>query len=1345
MKKLIIFFFFLSYPLHSQYLSLFDIDTTSFPTMKAKFYAYDKDGAQLTNFSISDFTMTENGIPATVKRISCPTVNTTQLLSCVILIDVSGTMKELAGIQRIEFAKFAARTWIEMIPQGSECSIVSFSDNSNIIQDFTINKKLLKDKISYLTPFGNTDYNNAFLDKPNGGLEVAKDGKYKRIIIFITDGLPNYEPNTSAIINYAKSNNIQIFGVNLNIPAPKSIIDFTTKTGGKYFDNISNINEVKIGYNQLLQYTQSISQCEIEWESDFLCNPKNVNVVMNMNNTITTMNYLPSKKFISELIINPNNSNFGKVIPGTKTEQIFSITAKNYDCVITNIKLKEGSNKFSLKNTNFPIIIPKDTSQDITIEYAPIDSSLNFALFELQTNTCNKLLSVRGGFPGNKNVTQTLKLTTPNGNEIFQSGSDTIITWEGVSESDPVSLEFSSDNGKNWKYITNKATGLNYSWKIPNITSNQCLVRVNYYDNNQVPEIEWEKCYGGSGKEFAPEVNLSENGGYFISGTTFSNNGDVTFNRGRGDFWVVKTDNYGKMEWQNSYGNPGIYVDEMFNSAQSTKDNGLIIAGWTNFVDDTLASNGPSRGYIVKIDSVGKAEWQKCFSYLYLDNLISVRQTKDNGFILAGETEWMETGFHGEIDAVLVKLDKSGNLEWGKCIGGSKLDKIFSITTTPDEGYCVVGLTSSKDGDMLIHDMSHEIFVMKLNKIGNIEWENFYGGSRLDICNSIINTYEGGYLISGYTYSNDGDIKGNHGETDYLVMKLDKSGNIEWQKSLGGSASDSSCSALQTPDCGYLIMGTSKSSDGDVTGSSTKEDYWVVKLDEFGSIKWQKSFGGNAGEEGKSIRLTKDGGFIVGGFSYSNDSYVSGNHGFGDYWIVKLSSEVYNQSDVSDKVFSVVKPEVVSKDVEMKQCYIGSVKDSLIKDFVLNIGSYKVRVDSIYFTGEDADAFGLISGMPVYVLETGQGKDTELFFKPKRPGLHNAIVNIIVQSDTLVQNITGEGILPVLSVITDFLNFGEVEIGSKSEIKDTALIKNISIFPLEIADVIHFGPNNKQFSIVSGGGSFSLQPNEVRKLDLIFKPDYSGKTSSQLGFVLKNDNTITITRLFGQGIGQPTIHFDNDSAYAGKNIILKLILKNVNPQELAENSQNYEATIRFQSTILAPVKNPDWYLSNDSTFVTLKGKIDTSNVLAELYVRAGLGTVEETTIDIIEFKLLDNMGNVVDYEFEKYPGKFKLLGICRDGGTRLINPNGKAGIQSIAPNPAGNSIDLEFSTSEIGYTEIAICNTLGEKVLTAFTEDISETGKRNIKINSGEIGNGTYMVIFKSPTVVDTKQIMIVK
>jgi hypothetical protein len=225
---------------------------------------------------------------------------------------------------------------------------------------------------------------------------------------------------------------------------------------------------------------------------------------------------------------------------------------------------------------------------------------------------------------------------------------------------------------------------------------------------------------------------------------------------------------------------------------------------------------------------------------------------------------------------------------WQKILGGSSDDYAFSIQQTPDGGYIVAGYTESNDGDVKGNHENGDFWIVKLDKDGNIEWQKTLGGSNWDWAFSVQQTPDGGYIVAGFTWSNDGDVSGNHGSLDAWIVKLDKDGNIEWQKTLGGSGNDWATSVQQTTDGGYIVAGGTYSTDGVIRGNHGSLDAWVVKLDGNGNMQWQKALGGSGSDSAWSVQQTTDGGYIVAGFTKSNDGDVTGNHGSADFWVVKL-------------------------------------------------------------------------------------------------------------------------------------------------------------------------------------------------------------------------------------------------------------------------------------------------------------------------------------------------------------------------------------------------------------------------------------------------------------------------
>ncbi len=294
-------------------------------------------------------------------------------------------------------------------------------------------------------------------------------------------------------------------------------------------------------------------------------------------------------------------------------------------------------------------------------------------------------------------------------------------------------------------------------------------------------------------------------------------------------------------------------------------------------------------------------EWQKALGGSSSDVASSIQQTADGGYIVAGysySNDGDVTGNHGQNDYWIVKLDGNGNTQWQKALGGSSGDEAQSIQQTADGGYIVAGLSWSNSGDVIGNHGISDYWVVKLDGNGNIQWQKALGGSGYDKATSIQQTADGGYIVVGETYSNDGDVTGYHGGGDYWVMKLDDSGNIQWQKSLGGSNLDVATSIQQTADEGYIVAGYSYSNDGDVSGNHGDGDFWVVKLAGNGNIQWQKVLGGSYLDKAYSIQQTADGEYIVAGESLSTDGDVTGNHGSLDYWVVKLADTISGTKNI---------------------------------------------------------------------------------------------------------------------------------------------------------------------------------------------------------------------------------------------------------------------------------------------------------------------------------------------------------------------------------------------------------------------------------------------------------------
>jgi len=404
--------------------------------------------------------------------------------------------------------------------------------------------------------------------------------------------------------------------------------------------------------------------------------------------------------------------------------------------------------------------------------------------------------------------------------------------------------------------------------------------------------IEWEVCLGGSDNEWSKGLAEAKDGsGYFVAGHTFSIDGDVSGHNGDEDAWVVKLDNTGTIQWQNSLGGSDI---EHIEFMAATSDGGCIIAANTRSNNgDVTGLHGGTDIWIVKLNSAGTLEWEKCLGGSNDEDPNWIIQTTDGGYIFTGQSRSNDgdvTGNHGEYDFWTVKLSSSGKIQWQKCLGGSGNDSGLSIRLTEDDGYILTGRTWSNDGDVSGNHGEDDFWVVRLDNSGNLLWQKCLGGTGNEGAKCIVRTADKGYLVTGATTSSDGNISVNKGERDYWIVKLNNYGTILWQNTFGGSLVDQPNSIIETGDEGCIVAGLSNSDDGDVEGSHGSGDSWIIKLSSSGVLQWQKRLGGSQPDDARVIIHTADDGYLVTGSTWSIDGDVSGNNPGRnqEIWVVKL-------------------------------------------------------------------------------------------------------------------------------------------------------------------------------------------------------------------------------------------------------------------------------------------------------------------------------------------------------------------------------------------------------------------------------------------------------------------------
>lgn len=413
-------------------------------------------------------------------------------------------------------------------------------------------------------------------------------------------------------------------------------------------------------------------------------------------------------------------------------------------------------------------------------------------------------------------------------------------------------------------------------------------------------QIQWQRALGGSGEEFMDGDKLikqTPDGGYIIAGTTNSGDGDVTFIHTAYEFWLVKLSVFGNIQWEKTYGGSN---SEQCRSICLASDGGYVLVGESYLSNDgdVSGNQGLMDFWVVKIDSMGNLQWQKTLGGSNFESANAVDEANDGGFYIAGFTNSNDgniTGYHGGTDGWLVKLNSSGNLLWEKAIGGSNSDEISSISSTTDGGCILGGTTYSNDDDVSGNNGLSDLWLVKFDSIGSLQWQKCLGGSSNENAGiqgaSVLQTSDNGFVIAGTTTSNNGDVTGYHGMGDIWVVKTDSTGLFQWERAIGGSDGERLSSIAQTNDGGFVILGDTWSTDGDIsiTNYGTWLDYFIIKINNLSVPVWQVHLGGSDSDIGGAIIQTADSGYLVGGKSMSNDYDVIANHGNWDIWVAKLS------------------------------------------------------------------------------------------------------------------------------------------------------------------------------------------------------------------------------------------------------------------------------------------------------------------------------------------------------------------------------------------------------------------------------------------------------------------------
>ena len=405
------------------------------------------------------------------------------------------------------------------------------------------------------------------------------------------------------------------------------------------------------------------------------------------------------------------------------------------------------------------------------------------------------------------------------------------------------------------------------------------------------PAIEWNQSYGGFSNEQAEAVVANPDGSITIAGSTQSVGGDISANNGRFDCWVANIGPSGAIIWENNFGGS---ENDIAKSIIRTADNGYLIAGHTLSIDgDVSNNNGKGDIWVVKITASGQLSWEANYGGLNFDFTESIQETSDGGFIFAASSYSNNNNYstnHGSSDLVVVKINNTGNVLWQKNYGGNLMDYARSIRTTQDGGSIIALSSKSNNGDLNTNLGLTDAWIIKLDMNGNKVWSKNFGTTTTDRALDIHQNEAGDYFFVGTYGSTDPNapLFTTGYDENFWLAKLDANGNTLWSRDYGGTGYDNATAFCLAPDGGAVISGFSRSNDDEVPGNNGNTDFWILKTDTNGNIDWSQNYGGSESEIANDISNTPDGGFVIVGTSRSNDGDVPLNQGNEDCWVIKL-------------------------------------------------------------------------------------------------------------------------------------------------------------------------------------------------------------------------------------------------------------------------------------------------------------------------------------------------------------------------------------------------------------------------------------------------------------------------
>jgi hypothetical protein len=410
-----------------------------------------------------------------------------------------------------------------------------------------------------------------------------------------------------------------------------------------------------------------------------------------------------------------------------------------------------------------------------------------------------------------------------------------------------------------------------------------------------IGDLDATETLGGSKNDVFNSLVKTADGGYAILGYTQSKDGDITTKVDENfDFWLLKYAADNTLLWSKTFGGS---KDDRGADVIQTQDGGFALLGYSQSIDQDVSLNAGSQDFwFIKLTADGAISWQKTFGFSGADYGTVLTETNDNGYLITGVLDVTASGGlgnenkaqrHAGGDIWAIKLNNIGDLEWSKYYGGSFTDTALGIEKTADNGFIIVASSDSDDSDITNNKGTYDFWVFRITSEGVLVWEQNFGGSEIDEARAIAASDDGNFIIVGDTRSKDVDVSNNNGAADIWILKISPAGTLIWEKTIGAAGFDVARSISKTQDNGFLISGSSRSSAAGFINQG-QNDALLIKINSEGGIEWQETAGGSEIDFLYDAIELNNSTIIAVGESNSADGDILENKGFSDGLIIKI-------------------------------------------------------------------------------------------------------------------------------------------------------------------------------------------------------------------------------------------------------------------------------------------------------------------------------------------------------------------------------------------------------------------------------------------------------------------------